>query len=387
MKKDEKRSEKNFKDNKLEINDDLENKLQAAFPIKEAPEQFHSNLKKKILGTQTTKRKRGSSTWMYTVASIAAALILVFTFWTQGDVPIKETPKHLPQLPFISATGPETQGASAGPGYTVELDYRLDGELDALADEAKVYRYQSTFIKENVANVASKLGINGEVEIERWQDEQIYTVGNLEAKSLMVFPTGYFNYRRPVPEGLANRAMPEEEQLVQSAKEYIELIVNDIENVSFKGVEVLEPATKISTVIIKFDWKKINNQLSSSPYFEVEVGRDGEVYGARWMWPEQLISSDKYPLRSVDEAWDAVQADQGTIIIDYSELPFPDGNIVLGSGKIQSTFTGYITTYDNNGEVVLQPVTSFKGIATFDNGVTIPFTVYSEAVKNDYYAD
>lgn len=94
-----------------------------------------------------------------------------------------------------------------------------------------------------------------------------------------------------------------------------------------------------------------------------------------------------YPLRTAAEAWaDIAAGGQGILEINYADVPGPvDGNVVRGTGRIQENTIGYILTYEEDGTVILQPVAAFRGVAEVDDGTQVPFKVYTQAVKNQFY--
>lgn len=364
--------------------DQFDKELKKALPALKAPEEFKQTLKKELLNMESNIRKPGRRPVFYAAAAIAAIFIFTFALWPNS--PGVDPGIIRPNLPPLTATGPETLGASPGPGFTVELDYSA-GPLAALPSEAVVYRYKAVpFGKEALAAVAEKLGVVGEVTEERWQDGVTYQAGEPDQGMVIAFPNGYYSYNRPLPENLQAQTMKTETERIDAARDFLRSIGIDPDTAEIREIRSPGPDDYYPLTFVTFAPKTIANQVSYSPFAQVQVGPDGQVYSAGWLWPTELVSTIAYPLRSVEDAWRDIENGLGKIEIDLREVPGPvAGTVAEGSATIRGSFIGHILTYDDDGSIVMQPVAAFRGTAIFAGGKQLPFTVYSQGVEGTHY--
>lgn len=358
----------------------LEEGIRMAYPKIKAPEPFKQTLKQDLL--RKPARRKNKTGWLYTAAAVAAVLILTFTFWPDSP---GTPPVNLPLLPPLTSTGPVTQGASGGPGFTVELTYEI-GQLSALPAEANAYRYKAIpFSEAALAALAVRLGIPGEVREEPWQDGITYVAGSTDDKIVLAFPSGYYNYSRPIPDSWGLQSFPAEEELVTAAKGFLPSLGIDPAGVQVRDVKI--PGNDdYAIAYVTFTPKAVPRQISVSPYAQLQVGPDGEIYSAAWVWPTELEDTQSYPLGSVQEAWADIEDGKGIIAMNLEDVVGPtEGTVLTGTGTIQENYVGYILTYDAADNVVIQPVAAFSGTATLEGGQEVPFTVYTQAVLPEHY--
>jgi|GEM_PF-6361096 len=375
----------------MEPEDNLEEKLRQALPLQTGREEFRMELKEKLMRLETSRlperhqrKQPGFSLRAYALGGIAAALALAFLV---GPALLPQ--RELAPLPPLAAIGPETQGAAAGPGFTVELNYTLTGALGVLPAEAPVYRHEPMpFSPDTVKATADKLGIAGEVTTDAWQDKYTYSIGSANDRYLMAFPDGYYSYNRMYPDNQSGMKLPDETELTGAAEIFIKQLGINPAGIELQRIDYPESDEVPATAMLFYVPRQPGNQVSVAPYIAVRVGTDKEVYNAGWIWPAALTQTVSYPLRTADEAWAAVQAGKGKLVIEYRDILGPaEGTAVYGSGKVETVKVGYILTYAETGEVVLQPVAAFSGTATLEDGMTLPFTVYTEAVDQKYYQE
>ncbi len=316
------------------------------------------------------------------LSGVAAALVLAFLAG-----PILSPYRNLPPLPPLASTGRETEGASAGPGFTVTLDYSLTGDLGSLPEQAPVYRYAPPpFGPEAAQAVAAKLGITGAVQTEPWQDTIIYSVGSAEDRTLMSFPDGYYNYYRANPDQTDGENLPAAAELDAAAQAFIGRLGITPAQLQRQRVDYPESDAVPATARLFYVPREPGNQVSISPYIMVTVGADKEIYGMSWVWPEAAPENAAYPLREAAAAWAEVQAGKGRLVIDYREIPGPaEGTQIKGVGRVEAMQVGYVLTYATDGAMVLQPVAAFAGTAALENGMQLPFIVYTGAIADRYY--
>lgn len=363
---------------------DLAEKLRQALPQLTGREEFRRELRDRILKAEPGRVRRSEFPLrLSALGGIAAVLLLVFL-----AAPALIPRRKLATLPPLTATGPETQGAAAGPGFTAELSYSLAGELGDLPEEALVYRHgPMSFSPEEVRATAAKLGITGEVTAAAWQDKIIYQIGTAGGRMLIAFPDGYTNYYRPLPENIGNE-LPPEPELQAAAAAFISQLGFDPGEMKLRNVEYPESDEVPATASFFYGPVQPENVVGAAPYFQVTAGADGEIYGAGWIWPAGRPQTAAYPVRKAAAAWAAVQSGRGELVIDYRDIPGPAaGTTVSGQGKVDDVTIAYLLTYADTGEVVLQPVAAFRGTAVLEDGTTLPFTVYTEAVDAGYYED
>jgi len=377
---------------------ELAEALRKAFPLRKAPEPFRQKLKQELSQMQIRQKKNNL---LKAAAAIAAVFILVLALQSLDVLPPNgqnnpqtpktpnsplEPPVNLPALPPLTATGPITGGASPGPGFEVELTYER-GPLNALPTEAKAFRFRAVpFSEEALAAAAAKLGITGEITEELWQDSKTYQIGDPENGMMIIFPNGYYSYARPLPAELQGQSLPAEKEIIQAAREFLIKIGIDPAKAAAKKVELPEAGSYYSLAHVTFIPKEPGPQISISPFARIQVAPGGEVHNAGWVWPTELESSASYPLRSAEAAWQDIEDGKGIIAISYDQVPGPvEGVIAEGHGKIEENFIGYILTYDQDYNVVMQPVAAFRGTATFADGTSVPFTVYTKAIDPGYY--
>ena len=378
---------------------ELEEALRKALPLRKAPEAFRQKLKGELLQMPVRQKKKNSV--LKLAVAVAAVFILVFALQLLDVLPPNgqnnpqppktpntplEPPGNLPSLPPLTATGPITGGASAGPGFEVRLTYEK-GPLGTLPDAATVFRYKAIpFSKEAIASAAARLGITGEVTEELWQDSKTYQIGDPETGMMIIFPNGYKSFDCPLYDDLQGQSLPAEKEIIQAAGEFLAKIGIDPAQAAVKKIELPEANSFYPLAHVTFIPQKPAPQISISPFARVQVAPGGEVHSAGWVWPTELESSESYPLRSVEAAWQDIEDGNGILAISYDQVPGPvEGTIVTGHGKIEENFIGYVLTYDQDYNVFLQPVAAFRGTATFPDGTAVPFTVYAEAVAPAYY--
>jgi hypothetical protein len=369
--------------------DELEEKLRRALPVQTGGEEYKMELKQRLLSEPLTNRqrtgqRRGIPAWAYGIGGIAAVLVLALLAG-----PVLLPGRNLPKLPPLDATGIETQGASAGPGFTVELALSDFPTLPliSLPDQASTYRYgPMLFSPEAVQATAAKLGITGAVSTEAWQDANVYSIGNANTGALMLFPDGYQNYHRNLPDELTGRSLPAAAELTGAAEAFLAKLGITPAELKLKNIDYPDSDRVPTTARLFYVPDQPANIVSVSPYIMVTVGADREIYGVSWVWLPELQRTDAYPLRKVEEAWADLKAGQGELVIEYRDIMGPvEGTVITGTGKVEGVNVGYLLTYDASGEVVLQPVYAFSGTATLSDGMQLPFTSYTRAVAEEYY--
>jgi hypothetical protein len=350
--------------------------LRAALPPKKASEEFKMELKQRLLDNYPNRqRKQSGWKWM----GLVAALLLVIGNLVWQSM----TPVDLPLLPSLASADRETLGASAGPGFTVELSYQLQSGLKDLPDRVAAHRYNAVpFSAEDAEELAGRLGVDGQAVQEQWQDSHIFVVGEGE-KTLVAFPDGFRNYFRHYP--ATEHPFGSEAELVAAAKQFLPQLGIDEESVTLLSVV---PGSVDTPAAVMFVPAEFSNQVSVAPYARISVGADQEIYAAGWVWPMERIQSIDYPTRTVEQAWNDVLAGNARISLDYSQLQGPvSGNVLVGDAMISDVAVGYLLTYDQNGEMVMQPVAAFSGEASFADGSELPVTVYTALIADSYYSE
>ncbi len=355
----------------------LEQRLKSALPPQKAPEELRMKLRQELMRQPQTRRKH--SGLPLGIASIAAVLVLGLVLWPTLF-------PNLPTLPSIASTGPVTRGASGGPGFELKLVYTKAGQLAELPVKVDAVFYPPVpFSPQAVTEAAARLGVSGEVVTEPWQDGQTHRIDGPSGETVIIFPSGFYNYHRPTPAEFEADAFPSKAELVDAAKGFLSRL--GIDPVSAQLGEIKVPETvDFDTAEIYFTPTYITNQVSISPYARVLVGPDKEIYGAGWVWPAGDQEVNTYSTRSIAAAWQDVQAGKGKLVVDYHAITGPvAGTVINGTAQVTEASIAYILTYGPDAGVVLQPVAAFTGEATLEDGSKVPFTVYTEAVQERYY--
>jgi hypothetical protein len=298
----------------------------------------------------------------------------------------RETPEATPEpaepTPAPSPTPPPLVGdfgelpasdmPSGSPAEALNLEFHLDMSLQAIPAQAPVYQIERRqWTIEDAANLASRLGIQGDVA----DQGDSYRVED-EAASVYI-SSSMIQYIRPfTTEEIPD--LPENEQLAQMARAW--LTDTGIVGADIGPAQVLDRDPDSGRAFILVKPVQPPDIISATPSASVTIRGDGVVTEAMVNWPRALHAST-YGLRSPEDLWGDASRGRHFVDIDVNQLPAgfsgASGTVTITSSSLAYTISG-----SPQATQFLVPVVVFSGTANIQGADgPIPVRIYVEAVS------
>jgi hypothetical protein len=242
-------------------------------------------------------------------------------------------------------------------GFLLDLESKWTGSFDDVPAEAPVIRMGvQQFDAESVATLASKLGIDGEVEDQGGGTFQVSS----DSGNLFVTP-GLQQYvsTAEIPEG----DLPDDEEAVAFAREWLRqtgLLPADAGD-----GRVLERVDNPARVLVSIEPVRPDQLISQYPSITVNLGPDGIVLEAAFRWSD-LSAEEVYALRPVGEAWTDVAEQRAALQPEIPGDAAEAGSTVAGNATYDSVAIAYTTSGVPGQTQYLQPVYVFTGTVTLE---------------------
>jgi len=258
-------------------------------------------------------------------------------------------------------------------GYTFDLRYSLQAELDGVPREAAVYellREEPT--AETVQKMADRLKIGGQVEERGDGSFNVSGEGELFVDIDLI---QYFSAAE-----VAQGELPSDESAISDARDWLrsaQLLPPDIGDGS-----VVTRIPDANRLVVQFRPAEPKPVLSGNPSISITLGADGTVLEAAIRWAN-IVRADVYQLMAPEEAWQLVASGQAYLAPDLREAGIEPGTDVQGRVTLSSLSIAYASAGPPGGRQYLQPVYVFEGrIRPEGDDRTYPITVYVSALAN-----
>lgn len=258
-------------------------------------------------------------------------------------------------------------------GYTFDLRYSLQAELDSVPREAAVYellREEPTV--ESVQEIADNLDL--EAEVEDRGDGSFTASGNGELFVTVDF-VQYFSTAEA-----AEGELPSDESAISDARDWLRsaaLLPPDIGDGS-----VASRIPESNRLVVLFRPAEPTDVLSGYPSIEIILGSDGIVLEARIRWAN-IVRADVYQLMAPEEAWQLVSSGQAYLAPELDDAGIGAGTDIRGRVTFSSLSIAYASAGPPGGRQYLEPVYVFEGrIRPEGDERTYPITAYVSALAN-----
>lgn len=258
-------------------------------------------------------------------------------------------------------------------GYSYQLEASLSASLDNVPEDAPVYRLVSEQVtKSEVAALAERLGLTGEVEV---RGDDVFAVsgnGDLFVAGSLI---QYLAIPSPEPGEL-----PSDEQAVTAARDW--LVGTGLAPPDLGSGEIVTRSSEVNRVVVQFAPIQPERLLAAYPTVVVTLGSSGQVVEARVQWPT-IERHDLYRLRPAESAWRDVEAGRAYIEAPLEGADIEQGSEITGTVLYDEISVGYTTSGPPGGEQYLQPVFIFSGQLT-PEGTTesYPVSAYVPALPS-----
>lgn len=259
-------------------------------------------------------------------------------------------------------------------GFVFELESSWSGSFDLVPVEAPVFQLDARlFDQDDVAQLADRLGIEGEVEDQGGGTFAVST----ENGNLFVTP-GLEQYvsNAEIPEG----EIPDDEQAVAYAREWLrqtQLLPADA-GAGAVIVRVDDPPR----VIVNIEPIRPENLLSAYPAISVTMGPGASILEASFRWPD-VQSGDVYSLRPVDSAWIDVAERRSYLQADVPGDVAEAGETVTGRAVYDEVTIAYAISGIPGETQFLQPVYTFTGALVLEGSdASFPISAFVPALVN-----
>ena len=321
------------------------------------------------------KRSRRTS-----FASIVVMLGLVLVFLPRAafatTVPEQPTPdaSEGDEGSELSSELPPPDFPSANlEGYTFDLRYSLQAELDGVPREAAVYellREEPTV--ESVQEMADQLGLDADVEDRG--DGSFTASGNGDL--FVTIDLVQFFSTAEAAEG----ELPSDEAAVSDARDWLRsasLLPPDIG----EGA-VVSRIPDANRLVVSFRPAEPMKILSGYPSIEVTLASDGTVLEAAMRWAN-IVRAEVYQLMSPEEAWQLVSSGQAYLAPQLDQAGIEAGSDIQGRVTFSALTIAYASAGPPGGRQYLEPVYVFEGrIRPEGDERTYPITAYVSALAN-----
>lgn len=241
--------------------------------------------------------------------------------------------------------------------YVFELDSVWDGNAST-PQELPIYEYEAmTYTEEQVSEIASALGIEGEIEA---QGDGTYSVaGN---GSLFTTP-GLLQYVSG--EQAPDEEIPDDVAAVAFARDWLR--VSGLLPANANDGAVIATIDTPARKIVEFKPASPAPLLSSTPGITVTIGPGGTILETRISWAT-INQGDVYQLRSVDDAFNDVASRLSYLDVTLPEDQFPQGSTITGTVTYHEVAIAYATSGVQGDLQYMQPVYVFSGTYTPEGG-------------------
>jgi hypothetical protein len=259
-------------------------------------------------------------------------------------------------------------------GFLFELESTWSGSFEQIPSEAPVYRMGvQTFDQAGVEEMASRLGISGEIED---QGGGTFAVDGDAGNLFVTAGLQQYTSSAEVPEG----ELPNDEQAIAYAREWLrqtQLLPADAGEGSVVA-HIEDPAR----VIVSIEPVRPENVLSAYPSITVHLGPNAAVIEASFRWAD-LSQADTYSLQPVESAWTEVAEKRSYLQAEVPGDIAEPGSTVTGQVDYNQVSISYTTSGIPGETQYLQPVYVFTGTLTVDGtDSTYPITAYVPALVN-----
>lgn len=273
----------------------------------------------------------------------------------------------LSQRALAQDTGAPSETGSALPaadlptmneqGHRFELSSTFDGNFDGVPTEAPVYKMELlTYTSEQVADLAERLGIEGEVNdlggdtfSVQSRDGQLHvTQGRVQYMSLAAAEEG---------------DLQGDDTAISTGREWLRergLLPGDVGNGT-----VLSRSDQPKRVIVGFQPVQPSPLISSTPMVTVSMGPNGQVLEATNGWAK-LTQDMIFQLRGADFAWQEVEERRAWVDASLPTDQFDPGSSIGGAVVYTQLSLAYTTSGVPGENQYLQPVYVFHGELTPD---------------------
>ncbi len=242
-------------------------------------------------------------------------------------------------------------------GHRFELSSTFDGNFDGVPNEAPVYRMaQPTYTAEQVADIAERLGIDGEVN-DRGGDT--FSVESREAQLHITQGRVQYMSMATAEEG----DLQGDETAISTAREWLRergLLPGDVGDGT-----ILSRTEEPKRVIAGFQPVKPSPLISSTPLVSVAMGPNGQVLEATNGWAE-LTQDQIFQLRGADFAWQEVEERRAWVDASLPTDEWATGSTIGGAVVYTQLSLAYTTSGVPGENQYLQPVYVFHGELTPD---------------------
>jgi hypothetical protein len=258
-------------------------------------------------------------------------------------------------------------------GYTFDLRYSLQAELDGVPREAAVYellREEPT--TDSVQAVADKLGIDADVED---RGDGSFTVSGNGDLFVTIDQIQYFSTAE-----VAEGELPGDDSAVSNARDWLRsasLLPPDIGEGS-----VVSRIPEANRLVVQFRPTEPTPVLSGYPSISMTLSADGTVLEAAIRWAN-IVRADVYQLMAPEEAWQLVSSGQAYLAPELGEAGIEAGTDIEGRVTFSSLSIAYASAGPPGGRQYLEPIYVFEGrIRPEGDERTYPITAYVSALSN-----
>lgn len=258
-------------------------------------------------------------------------------------------------------------------GYTFDLRYSLQAELDSVPREAAVYgllREEPTV--ESVQEIADRLNIGAEAEDRG--DGSFVASGDGDL-FVTIDQVQYFSTAE-----VAQGELPGDESAISDARDWLRsasLLPPDIGDGS-----IVTRIPDSNRLVVLFRPTEPTRVLSGYPSIAMTLGADGSVIEASIRWAN-IVRADVYQLMSPEEAWQLVSSGQAYLAPELEDAGIEAGTDVTGRVTFSSLTIAYASAGPPGGRQYLEPVYVFAGrIRPEGDDRTYPITAYVSALAN-----
>jgi hypothetical protein len=258
-------------------------------------------------------------------------------------------------------------------GYTFDVRYSLQAELDGVPREAAVYellREEPTV--ESVQEIADQIGIDADVED---RGDGSFTASGNGDLFVTIDLIQYFSTAE-----VAEGELPSDESAISDARDWLRsasLLPPDIGDGA-----VVSRIPDANRMVVQFRPTEPTPVLSGYPSISMTLSADGTVLEAAIRWAN-IVRADVYQLMSPEEAWQLVSSGQAYLAPELEDAGIEAGTDIEGRVTFSSLSIAYASAGPPGGRQYLEPVYVFEGrIRPEGDERTYPITAYVSALAN-----
>lgn len=252
----------------------------------------------------------------------------------------------------------------------LDFDFRLDMSLQQIPTEAAAYQLlPREWSEDEVANLASQLGLTGEVTARGAGSFQVTGNGEL-------YISGNLVQVITAAEAAAGEALPDDAQAIEIARAW--LLEHQLTGANTGAGTVIARNDDAGRVLVRMKPLDPDMILAAIPSASVTIGPGGTVIEANVRWPGAFVQS-VYGLRDAESLWQDASNGLGYIEVDGDLLPEGQGAVV-GEVVVTGTDVAYTTAGSPETQQFLVPLVVFLGQATIEGSAqTVPVSIYVPA--------